>query len=60
MPVEVTWHKISDELLKTFWARHPSERQGLADISDHIMVFHRGIKEVMPIAERSLSSQLLL
>ena len=46
MPVEVTWHKISDQLLKSFWARHPEERRGLADISDHILVFHRGIKEV--------------
>ena len=46
MPVEVTWNKISDKLLKTFWAKHPMERQGLADISDRILVFHRGIKEV--------------
>ncbi|KAK9862890.1 hypothetical protein WJX84_001679 [Apatococcus fuscideae] len=46
MPVEVTWHKISDQLLKAFWARHPEERKGLATISDHILVFHRGIKEV--------------
>lgn len=48
MPVEVTWNKISDKLLKNFWARHPAERQGLADISDRILVFHRGIKEVQP------------
>ena len=47
MPVEVTWHKISDQLLKAFWARHPEERKGLATISDHILVFHRGIKEVL-------------
>lgn len=46
MPVEVTWNKISDKLLRDFWARHPAERQGLADISDRILVFHRGIKEV--------------
>ncbi|KAK9827868.1 hypothetical protein WJX74_006810 [Apatococcus lobatus] len=46
MPVEVTWNKISDTLLKTFWSKHPMERQGLAEISDRILVFHRGIKEV--------------
>lgn len=46
MPVEVTWNKISDKLLRDFWARHPAEQQGLADISDRILVFHRGIKEV--------------
>ncbi|KAK9804732.1 hypothetical protein WJX72_002789 [[Myrmecia] bisecta] len=46
MPVDVKWDLMDSSLLKRFWAGRQAERASLADISDHIIVFHRGIKTV--------------
>lgn len=46
MPVEVTWDGMDTALLKRFWEAHPEERATLADISDRVIFFHRGITQV--------------
>lgn len=49
MPVEVDWSKNDSSLLSRFWAERPSERAEAADISDRVLVYHRGIDKVLPI-----------
>ncbi len=44
-PVEVRWDAMDPELLRRFWARHAGERAAAADISDHVLVFHRGMSD---------------
>ena len=47
MPVEVNWSNMDTALMKRFWdARPPEEREGIADMSDRVLVFHRGITSV--------------
>jgi hypothetical protein len=36
---------MDPELLRRFWARHAGERAAAADISDHVLVFHRGMSD---------------
>ncbi len=46
MPVEVDWSKNDTSLVSRFWASHPGEQAEAAEISDRILVFHRGIDTV--------------
>jgi hypothetical protein len=43
MPVEVDWSKNDTSLMSRFWAAHPGQQAEAAEISDRILVFHRGI-----------------
>lgn len=43
MPVEVDWSKNDTELIGRFWEQHPAEQMKAAEISDRILVYHRGI-----------------
>ena len=45
-PVEVNWEYMDMDLMHRFWANHADERGSKASISDHILVFHRGISTV--------------
>ena len=45
-PVEVNWEYMDTELMQRFWANHEDERSSKADISDRVLVFHRGISTV--------------
>ena len=45
-PVEVNWEYMDTELMQRFWANHKDERSSKADISDRVLVFHRGISTV--------------
>jgi hypothetical protein len=46
MPVEVDWSKNDTSLMGRFWAAHPGEQAEAAEISDRILVFHRGVDTV--------------
>ena len=48
MPVEVDWSKHDRSLIGRFWAAHPGEQAEAAEISDRILVYHRGIDTVRP------------
>ena len=37
---------MDTELMQRFWANHEDERSSKADISDRVLVFHRGISTV--------------
>lgn len=56
-PVDVRWEAMDAQLLRRFWERHAAERASAADISDRVLVFHRGISDVRP--SRSLLVHLL-
>mmetsp|Transcript_19840 Transcript_19840/g.59942 ORF Transcript_19840/g.59942 Transcript_19840/m.59942 type:complete len:665 (-) Transcript_19840:1314-3308(-) len=43
MPVEVDWKQNDTSLLSRFWDQHPGQQEAAAEISDRILVFHRGI-----------------
>ena len=45
-PVEVNWEYMDTALMQRFWANHEEERASKADISDRVLVFHRGISTV--------------
>ena len=45
-PVEVNWEYMDTGLMRRFWANHEDERASKADISDRVLVFHRGISTV--------------
>ena len=45
-PVEVNWEYMDTGLMQRFWANHADERSSKADISDRVLVFHRGISTV--------------
>ena len=50
MPVEVNWSNMDTALMNRFWdARPPEERENIAEMSDRVLVFHRGITSVRPI-----------
>lgn len=49
MPVEVDWSKNDTSLMGRFWVAHPGEQAEAAEISDRILVFHRGIDTVRPL-----------
>jgi hypothetical protein len=46
MPVEVDWSKHDRSLVGRFWAAHPGEQAEAAEISDRILVYHRGVDTV--------------
>ncbi len=46
MPVEVDWSKNDTSLIGRFWDAHPGQQAEAAEISDRILVFHRGIDTV--------------
>jgi len=46
LPVTVKWSNVDGDLLSKFWAQRPDMRQQLPDISDHILIFHRGLDVV--------------
>jgi energy-converting hydrogenase Eha subunit F len=46
MPVEVDWSKHDTSLVGRFWAAHPGEQAEAAEISDRILVYHRGVDTV--------------
>ncbi|EFJ44712.1 hypothetical protein VOLCADRAFT_95056 [Volvox carteri f. nagariensis] len=46
LPVEVNWSYYDDKMLRTFWsstAERRALRSRLPDLSDRVLVFHRGI-----------------
>lgn len=43
MPVSVNWKCKDDTMLARYWEAHPDEREGLAESSDRVLVFHRGV-----------------
>ncbi|KAK9839613.1 hypothetical protein WJX81_000929 [Elliptochloris bilobata] len=45
-PVDVRWEAMDPELLRRFWTRHAADRATAADISERVLVFHRGISNV--------------
>jgi hypothetical protein len=51
MPVEVDWSKNDTELIGRFWEQHPAEQMKAAEISDRILVYHRGIDTVRSFLE---------
>lgn len=55
-PVDVRWEAMDAQLLRRFWERHAAERAGAADISDRVLVFHRGISDVRPSCRASIAS----
>jgi hypothetical protein len=46
MPVEVNWDVLDKSLLSRYWASHTQQRARLADVSDRILIFHRGVNTV--------------
>ena len=49
MPVEVNWSQMDKGLMKRFWDARPSkEQEGIAEMSDRVLVYHRGITSVGP------------
>ncbi len=48
MPVEVDWSRNDTDLLGRFWDQHQGQQEASAEISDRILVFHRGIDTVRP------------
>lgn len=46
MPIEVSWEYMDTQLLQRFWSGHPQLQMQMADISERILVFHRGIHTV--------------
>lgn len=46
MPVEVDWSKNDTSLIGRFWDQRPGEQDKAAEISDRILVYHRGIDTV--------------
>ena len=42
----VNWEYMDTALMQRFWANHEEERASKADISDRVLVFHRGISTV--------------
>eukprot|EP00891_Asterochloris_glomerata_P004101 jgi/Astpho2/4101/Aster-01245 len=46
MPVEVQWSIFDGSLLRRYWSQHAAQRSRAADITDKILVFHRGVKTV--------------
>ncbi len=42
MPVEVQWSIFDGSLLRRYWSQHAAQRSRAADITDKILVFHRG------------------
>ena len=54
MPVEVNWSFMDTSLMKRFWdARPPEEQEGIAEMSDRVLVFHRGVTSVRGLAAHS-------
>ncbi|CAD7700320.1 unnamed protein product [Ostreobium quekettii] len=43
MPVTVNWDYLDKDMLTRYWEGRPEERGGLAEMSDSILVFHRGV-----------------
>lgn len=43
MPVSVNWKYKDDAMLARYWEAHRDERVGLAEMSDRVLVFHRGV-----------------
>ena len=43
MPVSVDWNCKDDAMLSRYWEDHPEEREGVAEMSDRVLVFHRGV-----------------
>ncbi|KAK9809543.1 hypothetical protein WJX73_000179 [Symbiochloris irregularis] len=44
MPVEVNWANMDTHLMNRFWdTRPPEEKENIADMSDRVLVYHRGI-----------------
>ena len=55
MPVEVNWANMDTTLMKRFWAaRPPEEQEGIALVSDRVLVFHRGITSVWYLCDAAL------
>lgn len=51
MPVEVNWSNMDTALMARFWnARPAEEREGNADMSDRVLVYHRGITSVCTLS----------
>ena len=46
MPIEISWEYMDTQLLQRFWSGHPHLQQGTADISERMLVFHRGVHTV--------------
>ena len=42
MPVEVRWGIFDGSLLRRYWSQRVDQRSRAADITDKILVFHRG------------------
>ena len=47
------WEAMDAQLLRRFWERHAAERASAADISDRVLVFHRGISDVRLVCSPS-------
>ncbi|GMH33630.1 hypothetical protein BSKO_01464 [Bryopsis sp. KO-2023] len=43
MPVAVNWKFLDNKMLTRFWNEKPAYSEGLAPLSDKILVFHRGV-----------------
>lgn len=52
MPIEVSWEYMDTQLLQRFWSGHPHLQMETADISERMLVFHRGIHTVSCILVR--------
>ena len=46
MPIEISWEYMDTQLLQRFWSGHPHLQTETADISERMLVFHRGIHTV--------------